>query len=70
MKKVNHQFSLFQHKDMRPKLKVPISAAQIEEAKALFDHGDQLGAAEKLRIVREKLEDFEARITNKRKEGE
>ena len=59
---VHHQFTLFQYNDMRPKRKVPISAARIREAKALMDAGDHKGAAQRMREVRELLEEYEKRI--------
>ena len=55
-----HQFSLFGYQ--KPKKKVPISAARIEEAKRLYNKGDVLGSAAAMRDVRERLEDFEKRI--------
>ena len=64
MKYITHQLTLFDYNAMRPRLKVPISAARIREAKALMAKGDARGAEEKMRDVRERLEDFERRITN------
>lgn len=63
---VEHQFSLFNQAAMAPGRKVPISAARIREAKALMAMGDARGSAEAMRDVREALERYEARITNKR----
>lgn len=57
---MTHQFSLFGFQ--RPVNKVPISAQQIREAKALFENGDYKLSAEKLRGIREKLEDHCNRI--------
>jgi len=50
---------------MRPTRKVPISADRIREAKALLNAGDSNGCARKLREVREKLEEYERRITDR-----
>lgn len=61
----DNQKSLFGFKDMLPKAKVPISADKIKQAKALFEKGDILGSVEKMREVRESLERYERRITNK-----
>lgn len=60
---VVHQFSLFGYS--KPKLKVPISVDRIKEAKALYAKGDYTGSAAKMREVREALENFERRLTNK-----
>jgi len=62
---IDHQFSLFGYQP--PSGKVPISAEQIREAKELFKQGDAKGSAAKLREVREALERFEKRISNKKK---
>lgn len=62
---IDHQFSLFGFQ--KPTGKVPISAEQIREAKELFKNGDAKGSAAKLREVREALERFERRISNKKK---
>jgi len=62
-KRVIHQFNLFGYTP--PKLKVPISAQRIEEAKALYKKGDYAGSAGKMREVREALENFEKRLNNK-----
>ena len=64
MTPVKHQFSLFGFQ--QPKMKVPISKERIEEVKKLIDAGDGQNAATRLREVREDLEAFEQRITNKR----
>ena len=64
MDKITHQFSLFGH--LPPSGKVPISAERIKEAKALMAAGDDKGSAEKLREVREALERYEQRISNKK----
>jgi len=60
--RVAHQFSLFGYQP--PRLKVPISAARIAEAKALHASGDHKKAAAIIREVREGLEDFERRLFN------
>jgi hypothetical protein len=62
---IDHQFSLFDFNTMRPKKKLPISKQAIQEAKALLKSGDARGAAAKLRQIREALEDYEVRLTNK-----
>jgi len=62
-KRVHHQFSLFGYQP--PTGKVPISAERIREAKALFESGDDKGAAEKMREVREALERYESRLKNR-----
>lgn len=64
---MNHQFSIFNERTMRRKTKVPISEARIKEVQALIAKGDGRGAAEKLRSLREGLEDYEKRITNTKK---
>lgn len=64
---INHQFSLFNEATMRPKLKVPISASRIREARDLMEQGDSMGAARAMRQVRETLEDYESRLINKSK---
>lgn len=60
-----HQFNLFGFNVIRPRRKVPISAERIREAKALMAQGNTKEAAAKMREVREALEAFEARLTNK-----
>jgi len=62
MKLITHQFSLFEYNELRPKRKIPISKDRIEAAKRLYNSGDFTGAAIKLRELREKLEDYEARL--------
>lgn len=62
----NYQFSLFGF--VPPKIKVPISAERIREAKALFAKGDVKGSAAILREVRERLEVFEQRLGNRKSE--
>jgi hypothetical protein len=62
-----HQFNLFNFQAIRPRLKVPISAARIAEAKALVAAGNGADAADKLREIREALEAFEARLFNNSK---
>lgn len=64
---VTHQFTLFDYNGMRPRMKVPISAARIREAKELLLQKKGKEAAAVLRNVRESLERFESRINNKRK---
>lgn len=59
-KKVDHQFGLFGFQP--PKMKVPISAARIEEAKRLMKAGDALGSEAAMREVREGLERYLSRI--------
>ena len=60
-----HQFNLFHFEQIKPTLKVPISAERIKEAKALYAKGDVTGSVRLLREVREKLENFERSLTNK-----
>lgn len=55
-----HQFSLFGFQ--KPSKKIPISAKRIEEAKALFQKGDNKGAEIKMREVREALESYLKRL--------
>lgn len=62
--RVIHQFSLFGYVPV--KLKVPISAERIKEAKALYKKGDYSGSAAKMREVREGLENFLQRLNNKK----
>ena len=64
---MNHQFELFGY--VKPKRKIPIDASRIKLAKQLMERGDVIGAAIKMREVREALEDFEKRILNKRYES-
>ena len=56
----HHQFNLFSY--IPPTGKVPISAERILEAKALLAKGDLKGSADRMRQVRESLENFEQRI--------
>lgn len=56
--RVDHQFSLFSAAEMRPKMKVPISAARISQVKALIDAGKGEDAARVLREVNDRLDDF------------
>lgn len=63
--RVHHQFSLFGYQP--PSGKVPISAERIRSAAALIAAGDDKGAAEKMREVREALERYEARLSNKKR---
>lgn len=58
---MGHQFKLFPSWQ-RPKAKIPISAEQIEKAKALYESGDQKGAVTVMRQLREGLEKFEKRM--------
>jgi hypothetical protein len=60
-----HQFSLFGFQN--PRKKVPISAERIREAKRLIAEGKGKDAAEVLRAINDKLEAFEAKISNGRK---
>lgn len=57
---MTHQFEMFGF--IKPKGKVPISAAKIREAKASFLEGDQKTTAVKMREVREALENYCDRI--------
>lgn len=57
-----HQFGLFGYE--RPKLKVPIDAEKIRQAKALFKAGDIRNSAALIREVRESLAEFEKRLNN------
>ena len=61
---MDHQFSLFGHQP--PKLKVPISAEKIRQAKEFLAKNDGKSALQVIRDVREVLENFERRITNKK----
>jgi len=61
---VTHQFGLFGF--VKPQTKVPISTERIKEAQELLRHGDHKGAALALRDVRERLENFEQRLNNKK----
>ena len=69
-KKVEHQFGLFQHKDMRlkTKIKMGISKERIWEANESLK-GDGRTALEVLQEMNDKLEAFEKRITNKKSNG-
>jgi len=60
----DHQFSLFPYK---PAGKVPISAARIREAEKFLKERNERGVIEALRDIRYKLEDFEKRISNRRR---
>jgi hypothetical protein len=57
------QFSLFGFQ--KPKAKVPISKARIEEIKEAIIKGDSRDAVAKMRDLRESLEHFEQRIKTK-----
>lgn len=65
----DHQFALFNYNDLKPKVKIPISAARIRQAKAEYKAGNYTNSAVLLRDVREKLEAFEARLTNRTNNG-
>lgn len=56
-----HQFNIFSFKDIRPHLKVPISAQAISKAKEQLSKGEYRDAAKTLREIRERLENFERR---------
>lgn len=60
-----HQFGLFGY--IKPKLKVPISAERIRQAKEQIERGDSKGAEQTLRELREGLENYERRINSKKK---
>jgi hypothetical protein len=45
-----------------PKKRIPLSKERIEEAKKLMEQKDYKGVADKLRDIREGLEDYERRI--------
>lgn len=62
---MSNQAELFGFHDMRPKPKVPISAARIREVQAMIKAGNGKGAAAGLRDLREGLENYERRIKNK-----
>lgn len=64
-----HQFSVFPFSETRPTIKVPISAERIRKAKAQMAAGNQAGAVEQMRAIRERLERFEKRISNKEEDG-
>jgi hypothetical protein len=57
---MTHQFSLFGF--VPPSRKVPISAERIREAREMIAKGDMKGLADRLRSVREKLEDYEEKL--------
>jgi len=52
--KVDHQFSLFGHQP--PKKKLKITREQVLEAKRLYDKGEYRASANKIRDIREALE--------------
>jgi len=56
------QLPLFGFKDMRPRVNVPLDKALVMKGKKLYDRGDMKGAAEAMREIRYKLEDFCKRI--------
>lgn len=62
---MSDQGELFGFHDMRPRARVPISAARIKEVAALLKRGDGQGAAAVLRDLREGLEKYERRIKTK-----
>ena len=47
---------------IKPKKKVPISAARVKEVMELIAKGDGRTAAQKLRDIRDRLEHFESRL--------
>jgi len=55
---VHHQFSLFTEVEMRMRFKVPISADRIRQVKTQIASGEYKSAAEALREVNDRLEDF------------
>jgi len=63
------QGELFGFHDMRPRTKVPISAARIREAQDQLKQGDQKGALEILVAVREGLERYDERLSNAKQAG-
>lgn len=63
---MSHQFSLFGWQ--KPTAKIPLSKERIEEVKALIAKNDGKTAAQKLRDIREGLENYEHRISNARNE--
>ena len=60
------QGELFGFKEMLPKTKIPISAEKIRLAQAQLEAMDGKGAVETLRNLRECLERYERRISNKK----
>jgi hypothetical protein len=62
----SHQFAIFHYNDLKPKLKPPMSAAMVKKAKAEYKAGNYKNCAVLLRDIRERLEAFEQRITNKK----
>lgn len=63
MSYTSHQFQLFRF--IKPINKVPLSKERIQEVQELLAKKDGKGAAAKLREMREDLETFERRISNK-----
>lgn len=61
----NPQLPLFTFKEMLPRTKVPISAERIREVKELIAKRDGKKAAEVLREIREGLENYERRLSNR-----
>lgn len=61
---MDYQGSIFGFQ--KPRVKVPISAERIREAKEQIARGDGKGAEQTLRELREGLERFERRLTNKK----
>lgn len=55
----------YSFKETLPPVKVPISAEQIRLAKEQIARRDAHGAVKTLRVIREKLEKFERRISHK-----
>lgn len=59
------QIPIFGFKDMRPRVKVPISEARVREGKALYDQGRFSDSAKVMREIRYGLENFCKRINQK-----
>ena len=59
---VIHQFSLFDYNQMRPKMKVPMKALEVKNAKAALLNGDPKKCAAILRDINARLEHFESRL--------
>ena len=56
---VNHQFTLFEYNEMRPKLKVPIkriSKERMEEAMKEYKEGKEKGLLNVLRDINDSLD--------------
>lgn len=68
----NHQFSLFNFEDMRPRLRFSPEdklylRMKCNEGKHYLKQGDQFKTLEVLQEIRERLESYERRITNNHK---